>query len=89
MYLTLLNALVFFSKNLRSWQGDSSTIRMYGTTPRDELHAEIMQNLLTKHDYKLATIRQWNIKLFPYMKSQRTFLFIDTSFISSLFYEKR
>ena len=36
---------------------------MYGSTPRDALHAEIMQNLLTKHDYKLATIRQWNMKL--------------------------
>ena len=29
--------------HLRSWQGDSSTNRMYGSTPRDALNAEIMQ----------------------------------------------
>ena len=49
--------------HLRSWQGDLSTNGMYGSTRRDTLHAEIVQNLLTKHDYKLATICQWNMKL--------------------------
>ena len=68
---------------LRSWQRDSSTNRMYGSAPHDALHAEIMQNLF-KMISNLQRYTIGNMKLayisFPYMESQRKFLFIDTSF---------
>ena len=56
--------------HLRSWQGDSSTNRMYGSTPRDALNAEIMQIVLTKHDYKLTnndTPMEYEISMYLFL----------------------